>query len=184
MNLERKKILRAAEIIRKLANGKEPYSDEDFHSLNFLQDPRIIRCFFYTAEVLETVAQNRITGQPKPKNFIITPEQLAKVNIPEGNIGVNAFCKAVNHEIDPYKSRKLTGAKLNKKLKSLNILTEKKTEKGTYTATNDNSEEFGFLTIKKEFNEKKYFQVVMNQKGKEYLLKNLIEIMEVNKEGE
>jgi hypothetical protein len=177
MELSKENMLRAREIMLKLANGKEPYTDKPFHSIDFLSEPKLIRCFFYVADVLEKASHGGIGNLPSPENFVITQEELSKVILPEGNIGVNSFCKAVNDAIDPYKSKKITGAYLNSKLKKLGILSEEKTEKGTKTVTNKNSEEFGFINEKREYNGVEYDQVQINEKGKAYLLNNLIDIM-------
>jgi hypothetical protein len=178
MEFSKENILRAQEIMLNLANGKEPYSDKSFQSVDFLSDPKMIRCFFFVADVLEKASHGGIGNLPAPENYVITQEELAKVELPEGNLGVNTFCKAVNEAIDPYKSKKLTGASLNSKLKKLGILSEEKTEKSRKTVTNKNSEEFGFINVKREYNGVEYDQVQINEKGKAYLLKNLIDIMQ------
>lgn len=177
VELSRNGILRAREIVLKLANGKEPYTDQPFSSVDFLSDPKLIRCFFFVADVLKEASHGGIGNHPAPQNYLITKDDLAQVVMPEGNIGVNAFCQAVNEAIDPYKSRKLTGAALNRQLKNLGILSEEKTEKGNRTITNENSAEFGFITEKHEFEGREYDQVKITDKGKKYLLENLIYIM-------
>ncbi len=179
MELSKNAILRAREIILKLAHGHEPYTDQPFSSVDFLSDPKLIRCFFFVADVLKEASQGGIGNQPAPRNYDISPEDLAKVVLPEGNLGVNAFCQAVNNVIDPYKSKKLTGAALNRQLKQLGILGEEKTEKGSRTITNENSAEFGFITEKREYSGVEYEQVLINDKGKKYLLENLIHIMKL-----
>jgi len=179
MQINKESLLRAREVILKMANGKEPYTDEPFRNVDFLNDPRIVRCLFFVTEVLEKSSHEIIGSQPTPQNYVITENELSNIVLPEGNIGVNAFCKAVNDIIDPYKSKKLTGAILNSKLKKLGILSEKKTEKNKITITNHNSAEFGFITEKKNFNGREYDQVLINEKGKSYLLKNLIDLLKV-----
>ncbi|MDO9578541.1 MAG: hypothetical protein Q7J16_11705 [Candidatus Cloacimonadales bacterium] len=177
MELSKDNILRARDIILNLANGKEPYSGEPFKSKDFLSDPKIIRCFFFVADVLQEASHGGIGHQPAPQNYVIAKEDLAKVVMPEGNLGANAFCKAVNEVIDPYKSKKVTGAVLNKHLKNLGILGEEKTEKGSRTVTNENSAEFGLIMEKREFEGREYEQVMITDKGKKYLLENLIHIL-------
>ena len=179
MQINKDSLLRAREIILKIANGEEPYTDKPFESADFLKDPRIIRCFIFVAEVLEKSSHEIIGSQPTPQSYVITEKELSEIILPEGNIGVTAFCKAVNDIIDPYKSKKLTGVVINNKLKKLGILSEKKTEKNKITVTNHNSEEFGFVTERKIFNGREYEQVTMNDKGKSYLLKNLIDLLSV-----
>lgn len=177
MELSRDNILRAREIMLKLAEGKEPYSGVPFKSTEFLNDPKIIRCFFFVADVLKEASHGGIGHQPAPEKYVFSKEDLVKAILPEGNLGANAFCKAINDAIDPYKSKKITGAALNKHLKNLGILGEEKIEKGSRTITNENSAEFGFIMEKREFEGREYEQVMITDKGKKYLLENLIHIM-------
>jgi hypothetical protein len=75
-------------------------------------------------------------------------------------------------------SKRLTGVELNKQLKKIGVLSEEATPNGkTRTVVNDNSINFGFESVKKEYNGNEYDMVVINNKGKKYLLDELETIM-------
>ena len=54
--------------------------------------------------------------------FYITDEELSRVKLPEGLIGINDFCKAINREIDSQTRRQISGATINKQLQKMGIL--------------------------------------------------------------
>ena len=180
MYFDREKVLKAREIILKIANGKDPINKEQIPSDSFLIDPRMIRCFFFVAEVLETVSRQRNKNIPAPTGFIITSEEKEKVVFPEGKIGINIFSRCINDVLDLNRSKNLSGAVLNKHLKALGILSEEKTRDGkTRTIINEKSAEFGFEAEEREYNGLTCEQVMINEKGKKYLLDNLEDIMKV-----
>ncbi|MCQ1530181.1 hypothetical protein [Lutispora saccharofermentans] len=181
MNEELEKIQKARLVLQKIAKGINPVNGEQIEQESFLNDPRIIRCFYYVAEVLDNVAKGAYSSRrsgPGAAKFFITPEQKARVQFPEGKIGVNEFSKCINMCIDLNESKKLTGVELNKRLKALGILSEEQTEEGkTRTVINDNSKNYGFESEKKNYNGVEYEMVMINDKGKQYLLENIEEIM-------
>jgi len=174
---EKEKILKAKEILLKIANGVNPVNGEQIAEESFLHDPRIIRCFYYVAQVLENTARGQYPTN-KPGVFIITKEEKAKVILPEGKIGVNEFARCINRVIDPSRSKRLTGVILNKQLKKMGILAEENYGDGkTRTILNEKSAEFGIEAEKRNYNGNEYEMILFNDKGKQFLLDNLEEIM-------
>lgn len=180
MYFDKEKVLKAREVILKLANGEDPINKEQISSDSFLIDPQMIRYFFFIAEVLESVSRQRNKNLPVPTGLTITSEEKEKVVFPEGKIGVNIFSSCINDVLDLNRSKKLSGTVLNKHLKTLGILSEENTRDGkTRTIINEKSAEFGFEAQEKEYNGVTYEQVMINDKGKKYLLENLEDIMNV-----
>jgi len=176
---EREKIEKAKAVILKIAKGMDPLTGEMMNEDSFLNDPRIIRCFFFVAEVLDNVLKGAYSKAGKPEKFVITPEQKEQVVFPEGKIGVNEFSRCINKCIDPNVSKKLTGVELNKKLKQMGILSEEidPVTGKTRTTINDNSYKYGFESEKRSYNGVEYEMVLINDKGKSFLLDNLEAIM-------
>ena len=178
MHFDKEKVLKAREVILKLANGEDPINKVQISLDSFLIDPRMIRCFFFVAEVLEAVSRQRNKNIPAPTEFFITSEEKEKVVFPEGKIGVNIFSSCINEVLDLNRSKNLSGAVLNKHLKALGILSEETIRDGkTRTIVNEKSAEFGFESITREFEGRSYDMVVINDKGKKYLLDNLEDII-------
>jgi len=178
---EIEKIEKAKMILDKIAKGINPITGEQIEESSFLNDARIIRCFYFVAEVLDNV-QKGVYSSKKNKvgEFIITPEQKNLVEFPSGRIGVNEFSKCINQYIDISKSKKLTGVELNKRLKKLGIFSEESTGDGkTRTIINEKSIEYGFESERKSYNGNEYDMVMINDDGKKYLLENIEKIIEV-----
>ncbi len=177
MHSEIEKIEKSIAVLEKIARGVDPLSGEILRENSFLNDPKIIRCFYFVTEVLKNVSQGAYSN-PKATEFVITGEQKKRVEFPEGKIGVNEFSKRVNECLDLCFSKRLTGVELNRRLKKLGVLSEEKTENGkTRTIVNDNSGKYGFEMEKRAYNGVEYEAVVMNDSGKKYLLDNIEAIM-------
>ena len=173
------KMDKAKAVLTKIAKGINPLNGEPISDESFLNDPKIIRCFYFITEVLDNVMNGTYGRSGKLANFIISQEQKERVALPEGLIGVNEFSKHVNMCIDQNVSKKLTGVEINKRLKKLGVLGEE-TNSATgksRTVTNSNSREYGFEMITRSFNGTEYDMVVMNDTGKRYLMEHIEEIM-------
>lgn len=173
------KIEKAMIILQKIAKGINPITGEQIEEGSFFNDARIIRCFYFVAEVLDNVKKGVYSStNNKLSKFVITPEQKERVQFSPNKIGVNEFSKCINSCIDLSISKKLTGVELNKKLKKLGILSEENTEQEkTRTVINENSINFGFESERRIYNGVEYDMVVINDYGKKYLLDNIESIM-------
>ncbi|NLO38428.1 MAG: hypothetical protein GX115_02995 [Ruminiclostridium sp.] len=175
---ERDKIQKAREVLLKIAHGANPITGNEMEGEAFLNDPRIIRCFYFVADVLQNVLNGSYSNR-KNASFVISPEQKSRVRFPEGKIGVTVFSKCIN-EVLEMTSKQLTGMELNKRLKQMNILGETVNSEGkAVTTINEHSNKYGFELEHKVFNNREYDMVVMNDTGKQYLLENLETIMGV-----
>lgn len=179
MNQEAQKLIKAKEILMKMANGINPVSGEEIENESFLHDPRIIRCLFFISDVLSKEAERQDNGiKLVPTEFIITPEEKCKVVFPDTKVGVTEFAKCINKVIDINRSKKLTGFELNKQLKRMGILSEKITDNGKKrTILNDKSQKYGIEIERRIYNDKDYEMVVFNEVGKKFLLDNLEKII-------
>jgi hypothetical protein len=176
---DKEKMIKAKEILQKIANGINPINGQSINDESFLSDPRIIRCFFYVSEVLSKVIEGQVhkTGN-KPSKFIITDEEKKLVVFPEHRIGVNEIAKCINRVIDLNRSKKLTGVELNKQLKKMGLLSEHKNEHGkTRTVINEKSKDYGMEIEKRNYNGNEYEMVVFNDTGKRFILDNIDMIM-------
>lgn len=74
---------RAKMYLDKLAQGIDPITNQEIHEDSVLNNVRLARCFFYVSDVLGRVIDNGgvIGSKPKLNDFVITPEQLARVQI-------------------------------------------------------------------------------------------------------
>lgn len=180
MDLEKEKIVKAGEILNKMANGINPVNGQPIDADCFLQDPRIIRCLFFVQQILNEAAERPANkAVRKPAKFIITDEEKSNVRFPEENIGVNQFARCINNAIDLNRSRKITGVEINKQLKKMGILAEELLTDGKKrTIVNANSHKYGAVTERRNYNGNEYNMVCFNDIGKKFLLDELEKILE------
>jgi hypothetical protein len=180
MSLEKEKIAKAKEFVQKMAGGINPLNGEQIENDSVLNDPRMVRCLYFIQDVLQAAIDGQLrTGNVMPEDFVITSDEKAKVQFPQGRIGVNEFARCVNKVIDLNKSKKLTGVELNRKLKKMGVLSEEMLDNGKKrTALSEKSHEYGIDTEKRHFNGNEYEMVLFNEAGKKFLLDNLDKIME------
>lgn len=175
MNSQVELITKAQEILREIAQGINPFTKEAIEESNFVNNPKMIRCFIFCADMLD-----RAKVPPKNTNtdFIITKEQKEKILIPSDTIGFTQFTNIVNENIDQFISKKASPHKIIVSLKNLGILGEIVNDNNKkVTITLPNSEEYGFITVHKTFNGNEYDQVMANRKGQKYLIDNLEMLM-------
>ena len=170
------KLSEAKQVLEKMANGVNPLTDQPLDEHHFLQDPRVIRPLFL---LLNHLNEPRSKRSKAPQKYVITEKQLDAVEFPDEPIGINDFCSRVNEQLDLTISKKLSGKVLNNRLKLLGILSEVMTEEGKKrTITNGTSASYGISTIDRSFNGRPYQQVVFDDIGKEFLLRNLNSLLE------
>lgn len=168
-------INRAQEILKEIAQGVNPLTKEKIEESNFVNNPKMIRCFMFCAEMLD-----RAKAPVKNTNtqFIITAKQKENINIPYDTIGFSNFAKIVNENIDQFISKKASAHKIILSLKNLGILGEVINENNKkVTITLPNSADYGFITVHKSFEEREYDQVMANRQGQKYLIDNLEMLM-------
>lgn len=177
---EDKKLERAIEIMKSLSEGVNPFTNEPYEETSLINDPRMVRCFYYVVETLEKYRAGNVVKyvQRKDLPYRFPEELMQKVVLPEGNIGVNIFAKAVNMVIDASTCKNLTGSALNLQLKKMGILSEEEKDGKRHTVINDKSAAFGIESVLSEFEGKTYEKVVFNDEGKRYLIEHLQEIMD------
>lgn len=175
MNSEVELINKAQEILKEIARGINPFTKEKIEESNFVNNPKMIRCFMFCAEMLDRA---KVPAKNTNTQFIITAEQKENIKIPYETIGFTNFTKIVNENIDQFISKKASAHKIILSLKNLGILGEITNDNNKkVTITLSNSAEYGFVTIHKNFEGREYDQVMANRQGQQYLIDNLEMLM-------
>ena len=179
MGVEKEKLVKAKEVLRKMANGINPLTGEQLEEGSFLHDPRMIRCLYFVQDILNRAMDGELrAAQSKLETFVITVDEKRRVELPHGRIGVNEFAKCVNRVIDLNKSKKLSGMELKKRLKMMEALREEVMADGKKrTVPGAKSREYGIEMEKRNYNGNEYEMILFNDAGKKYLLENLEVIM-------
>lgn len=174
---ERDMIQKTRELLMKIAHGADPITGEVIPDESFLNDPGIIRSFYFASDIMDNVLKGVYSNSKKHVPFSITSEQISRIALPEGKIGVNEFSRCVNEVLD-ISGKNLTGMELNRRLKLMGILSESKNEEGkAVTTTNEKSHQYGFEMEHRSKNGRDFDMILINNAGKKYLIDNIDRIM-------
>jgi len=172
----KEKTIKARKILQTIANGVNPITKEAIESDNFINDPRLSRCFLYVCEILDKVINDNENN--KLTRFHITKQEKELVRFPDYNIGITLFTKCINEVMDLNVSSKLSPYEFNKKLRKFGLLGESIGESGKMRSVlNEKSSQYGFEMEHKNISGKEYDMIVINDYVKKYLLENLEKIM-------
>lgn len=167
----------ARETINHLVQGVDPYTGEVLQQVDFLQNPRMIRCFAVMSDVLTKIIERKPSSKPrgstKKRTFCITKTQAQAIEFQQGDIGVKGILSAVNRVIETEEVSQLSVVSFYKVLKELKIL-EKSGEPGSSrTVTTDSSANYGIKSVKSTFQGQEYDRIMYTDKAKDYFRQQL-----------
>lgn len=174
---------RAIFIFDKLIEGNDPFTLNKLSEEDIVNNEKINLCLKYVNNILKNLDQlNSIKVQKvELMPFQITKEQKEQVEFPPYNIGIVEFTRCVNQVIDTERIKKVTAVDINRGLKQMKILYEIKNPKTGRNKTiinPDVASDYGISVEKYEQNGITIEKIVYDQKGKEFLLQNIEQILE------
>lgn len=128
---ELEKMKRAKMYIEQLANGIDPISGNELPDDTLLNNVRLSRCFFYTAEILRQVIDNGGVGDVVKKQFEITEEQKRMIPLSDTPILITNVCNNISSVVDLAVFSKLQPVKVNNWLMKLGFLKDIEMDNGT-----------------------------------------------------
>ena len=106
------KCKRAKMFIEQLANGIDPITGSELPDDTVLNNVRLARCFYYTAEILQQVIDNGGVGNVQKKPFEITESQKALIQLSDIPIPISVVCDNISNIIDLTVYKKLPHLKV------------------------------------------------------------------------
>ncbi len=180
MITEMDKLQRAKEYLEKLAQGIDPFTDEELAQDTVLNNVRLSRCFFYVADVLRQVIANggHISGAAGGQPFFITNEELARVEISETPIPVSVFVKAVNEAAFEPPRKKLSVLSVTNWLVKEGYLKSLETEPGSHKRVlTETSASIGMSCEQREGARGAYEIMLYDKNAQRFLLDNIKNII-------
>lgn len=117
-------------------------------------------------------------GESNRKSFFILPDEVKNIQIPSGNITISIFVDAANNAVDLNNRKKLSAAKINSQLKKMGLLQTVVTKEGkNQTRVTDTGESVGIKEEEIEREGRNYFRISYTDDGKQFLINNLIDIL-------
>lgn len=173
MNIDVDSLVKAEEIVLKLANGCNPLTGEKLQD-SILEDARVIRCVFLVKDVLKQAIENDGYIGNKPRRTqarAITAESLAKYNIVDRDISLSTFLQGIN-AINPY-MKKISFGAVSDMLYKKGILVDSQYKGSKRRVASDDAAQYGIFNEIKWSPRGEYYAVLYNARGQQYLLDNL-----------
>ena len=181
-------MIHAKTYLDKLANGINPLTDEALEETDVVNQVRISRCLFYTADVLRQLIERggltRIPSSKTPKAaripFALSKEQIDRFQFFEQPIFITAFTERINslHEKNMKRLRRrsiLTFLEqegyIFEAIDSIGRVKRKPTKQGF---------DLGLSTVDKSGKDGDYTVILYNKNAQQYILDHLDQIAEIN----
>lgn len=180
---ELEKLERARMYLDKLANGIDPLTDEELPNDTVLNNVRLARCFFYSADVLRRVIENggevKSSKKPKRSSFSLSPEQIAAFKISNTPISISDLVEKLNSVIDTEVMKKISTTAITSWLLDKGFLQEVTNEAGKKSRLpTPIGIEIGLTTEERRTIQGTYTVVLYNSAAQAFVIDNLDSITE------
>lgn len=178
--IDLKKLEVSIEYIKRMAEGKNPINNEALDEDSVLNNPNVIRCFYFIEDVLKQVkaAEGRISISKKKSSF---PLEHLKNYSYQRDLSISHFMDQINEGLDEEKYKKLNYPKITSWLKAMGYLdvvediayNEKK------TIPTAKGREIGIYTEEREGAQgRKYLIVIYNRNAQQFIIDNMENILD------
>lgn len=118
-------IARAQMYLENLAKGVNPLTGEEVADGDVVNNVRISRCLFFTADLLKKIVDNKgkyKAEMPEQKPFSLTQDQIARYEYSNHSLSVTEVVKRFNALIDTAYMKELKTKQVTEWLESIGIL--------------------------------------------------------------
>lgn len=118
-------IARAQMYLENLAKGINPLTGAEVSDNDVVNNVRISRCLFYTADLLKKIVENKgrfKAEMPEQKPFSLTSNQIARFEYSANSLSVSEIVKRFNALIDTVYMKELKTKQITEWLVSVGIL--------------------------------------------------------------
>lgn len=167
---------RAKMYLDKLAQGIDPITDREMPEDSVLNNVRLARCFFYVSGVLDQVIANGgVVGQrTKTLDFVITPEQLARVQLQDYPVRITEFTDAVYQALQNPEMKKPSVKRITDWLMAKGFMTQVGGQDGkSHRIPTEQGIKMGMSTRLRQSRDGEYQAVYYDRNMQRFLLDNL-----------
>ena len=176
---ELEKIKIAKMYIEQLANGIDPITGIEMPDDTVLNNVRLARYFYYTAEILQQVIDNGGVGSVQKKPFEITESKNALIQLSDTPIPFSVECDNISNTIDLTVYRKLAHLKVTEWLVKKVFLKEIDTEEGKRKTLTETSASVGIAQEDRasQRSGKQYAVNLYDKEAQQFIIEHLDEIL-------
>jgi hypothetical protein len=174
---------RARMYLSKLANGTDPITGQELPEDTILNNVRLARCFFYTADVLRQVIENG--GEIKPAKkakraaFSLTPAQAAEIQTSAAPLRISEFVERLNSVIDQEQVKKISTTTITNWLLKKGFLQEVVNDAGKKSRLpTEQGRGIGLSAEERQSTYGPYMAVLYDASAQGFILDNLSAILE------
>ncbi|MCD7918818.1 MAG: hypothetical protein LUG45_01820 [Clostridiales bacterium] len=181
-------IERARMYLEKLANGIDPLTDLPVPEGDVINQVRISRCLFFTADVLRRVAENGgITPPPrgrKKSSFTATQEQLQEVRFSREPLRITELCKRITDAAAQEGGKRLTNAVVLEWLESVGMLEKQEDAEGKRSRRpTEAGRQIGIVEEERTGTYGTYIAVLYTEEAQHFIVDNLDAALALRQSG-
>ena len=180
------RILTARIYVDRMMNGRNPATNQPVQN-EILDNPNVIRCLNFVAEVLQAVEENNgLVGNNKSasekRGRYFTAEDLKHFQY-RGDASIMQIIKQLKEPFEGQKVRGLDAPKINQYLAEQGYLARASSglDRRRYWIPTAKGEEAGLYTVQREFDGNRYDQIIYSKEGQDFLLRQLETILNENR---
>lgn len=182
MMTQQELVQRAKEYMDALANGIDPITGRELPQDTVLNQPRMIRCFFYVSDILRQVVENsgQVGGQRAGKKipFALSMEQRDSLPFSSTPLPISKFTDLLNGMTDLNAMKRLSATTVTAWLMEKGFLALLELPDGRHSKRpTPQGEQIGLSTEQRQGAAGPYIVVLYNEAAQHFIVDNLDDIL-------
>lgn len=175
------KLLLADEYISSLAKGLHPITKAVLPEDSVINDVKIVRCLYFVSEAIKEAMNCDKKKAERKKPFSISQNEISRFKISNGEITISAIVRKLNELKSDENMVKLTSKPITQWLLDCDLLQEVEENGKTVKRPTESGKSMG-MSVRRMMTDHGFFNaVVYNSKAQQFLLDNLLSILNFDK---
>lgn len=175
------KLLLADEYISSLAKGLHPITKAILPEDSVINDVKIVRCLYFVSEAIKEAMNCDKKKAERKKPFSISQNEISRFKISNGEITISAIVRKLNELKNDENMVKLTSKPITQWLLNCDFLQEVEENGKTVKRPTESGKSMG-MSVRRMITDYGFFNaVVYNSKAQQFLLDNLLSILNFDK---
>lgn len=175
------KLLLADKYISSLAKGLHPITKAILPEDSVINDVKIVRCLYFVSEAIKEAMNCDKKKAERKKPFSISQNEISRFKISNGEITISAIVRKLNELKNDENMVKLTSKPITQWLLNCDLLQEVEENGKTVKRPTESGKSMG-MSVRRMITDHGFFNaVVYNSKAQQFLLDNLLSILNFDK---
>lgn len=175
------KLLLADEYISSLAKGLHPITKAVLPEDSVINDVKIVRCLYFVSEAIKEAMNCDKKKAERKKPFSISQNEISRFKISNGEITISTIVKKLNELKNDENMAKLTSKPITQWLLNCDLLQEVEENGKIVKRPTESGKSMG-MSVRRMMTDHGFFNaVVYNSKAQQFLLDNLLSILNFDK---